>query len=383
MKFVKKNFEIDIESDSFSLTNLKGEIKALISYPDFKDKKFTVDIYGYMSRNHPDDHLGWWQFNMPSGKNEVIFRIDFSEKHVGSILMLINNTVYPASDAWVNQNYMFNPLQDFLFTIRSLNNNLIYELPIIMKINDYIILKEFYHKLHQEHKYTDKGPFLWIMHEHKLKILKKLFNKYFKQNFKVLDIGCGRSLFTEINQNWQFSIYAGDIEHALILSRKMEYFNVHWLVMNAVQLPFQNNSFDAIFAGEIIEHMPDPVSTLQEWKRILKPKGILILTTPNKDRLTNIVNKIKRPFSPDHYNEFSVKELKYKILPYAGFNIIKNTGAYLELILTKSSNGLREDYLQRKGNISKNKWLMHLLNILGQTAPTYCLDIILVAEKVE
>ena len=46
-------------------------------------------------------------------------------------------------------------------------------------------------------------------------------------------------------------------------------------------LDFSENKFDFIFAGEIIEHLYDTDFFISEIKRVLKPNGILIITTPN------------------------------------------------------------------------------------------------------
>ena len=46
-------------------------------------------------------------------------------------------------------------------------------------------------------------------------------------------------------------------------------------------LPFQNEFFDAVICGEIIEHLFDPDHLLEEVHRILSADGKLILTTPN------------------------------------------------------------------------------------------------------
>lgn len=45
--------------------------------------------------------------------------------------------------------------------------------------------------------------------------------------------------------------------------------------------PFPNERFDTILASEIIEHLDNPLYFLKECKRILKPNGTIILTTPN------------------------------------------------------------------------------------------------------
>jgi 2-polyprenyl-3-methyl-5-hydroxy-6-metoxy-1,4-benzoquinol methylase len=45
--------------------------------------------------------------------------------------------------------------------------------------------------------------------------------------------------------------------------------------------PFGPDSFDAIFAGEVIEHLNNPDHFLEETHRILRRKGLLVITTPN------------------------------------------------------------------------------------------------------
>ena len=45
--------------------------------------------------------------------------------------------------------------------------------------------------------------------------------------------------------------------------------------------PFESNFFDAVFAGEIIEHVFDVDAMLKEIKRVLKPGGAFVVTTPN------------------------------------------------------------------------------------------------------
>lgn len=54
-----------------------------------------------------------------------------------------------------------------------------------------------------------------------------------------------------------------------------------WVVGNALNLPFSNNTFDAVIAGELIEHTENPFEMLREFKRVLSKKGKLIVSTPN------------------------------------------------------------------------------------------------------
>lgn len=58
---------------------------------------------------------------------------------------------------------------------------------------------------------------------------------------------------------------------------------------NALELPFNNEEFDTVIACEIIEHIIDIEVFLKEVHRVLKPKGRLIITTPNIVRTRNLL----------------------------------------------------------------------------------------------
>jgi SAM-dependent methyltransferase len=47
-------------------------------------------------------------------------------------------------------------------------------------------------------------------------------------------------------------------------------------------LPYRDNQFDLIWCTEVIEHLRYPVFTVGEFKRVLKPGGVLLMTTPNQ-----------------------------------------------------------------------------------------------------
>lgn len=52
------------------------------------------------------------------------------------------------------------------------------------------------------------------------------------------------------------------------------------IVSNIIAIPVEDNSFDAILCAEVLEHIPEPDKALQEFARILKRDGTLILTAP-------------------------------------------------------------------------------------------------------
>lgn len=84
------------------------------------------------------------------------------------------------------------------------------------------------------------------------------------------------------------------------------------------KIPFKNNLFDTIVAGEVIEHLHKPEIFVKESNRVLKIGGTAIITTPNRDSFINRV--FKSYFAPLHFTLFNRKEL-HKLLTDNGFEI--------------------------------------------------------------
>jgi len=105
--------------------------------------------------------------------------------------------------------------------------------------------------------------------------------------------------------------------------------------LNAV-LPWPNQSFAAIFSTEGIEHLENHFSFLREMCRILKPDGVLVLTTPNITALRSRVRffgsgffgRDSRPLNESsrhplhHIGLATFSELRYE-LHMSGFRLVE------------------------------------------------------------
>lgn len=58
---------------------------------------------------------------------------------------------------------------------------------------------------------------------------------------------------------------------------------VRFICGDATNLPFDNESFDVVTMFDVIEHVPDDRKAISEALRVLKPKGFLLISTPNEN----------------------------------------------------------------------------------------------------
>ena len=155
---------------------------------------------------------------------------------------------------------------------------------------------------------------------------------------KILDVGCYcGTLHKRILEKFpQENIYGIDTE--------IKEQNEHYKKAFAEKIPFPNNFFDSIVAGELIEHLKEPELFLKEANRLLKKDGVLIITTPNKDSLINrIFHNYELPNAPLHFSLFNEKELRILL----GKNGSKIKKIYFLPYTKESCDGTRHKNLLR------------------------------------
>ncbi|MBU0953699.1 MAG: class I SAM-dependent methyltransferase [Nanoarchaeota archaeon] len=101
----------------------------------------------------------------------------------------------------------------------------------------------------------------------------------------LLDAGCGKGQLVNAASLLGFTVTASDIDVT-------EYKGNESFVAADLNkhLPFEDEKFSIVSCVEVIEHIESPWSLIKEFHRILKPSGILILTTPN---ITNVFSRLK------------------------------------------------------------------------------------------
>jgi SAM-dependent methyltransferase len=121
--------------------------------------------------------------------------------------------------------------------------------------------------------------------------------KLIPANSRILDAGAGtqryRKFCTHLDYVSQdFGEYDGQGNSAGLQTGSFDYGKLD-IVSDIAAIPEKSSSFDAVMCIEVLEHLPEPISALKEFSRLLKSGGYLIITAPFCS-LTH--------FAPYHFN---------------------------------------------------------------------------------
>jgi ubiquinone/menaquinone biosynthesis C-methylase UbiE len=102
-------------------------------------------------------------------------------------------------------------------------------------------------------------------------------------NSCVLDVGCGSGKFLgEIKNIFGCKVYGVDISEEATKTAKNDY-SVEVFTGVVTAAPFPPDYFDVITAWQYLEHVHNPMESLQMFYRLLKPDGLCAISTPNFD----------------------------------------------------------------------------------------------------
>ncbi len=60
------------------------------------------------------------------------------------------------------------------------------------------------------------------------------------------------------------------------------------VVASGDELPFKDNTVDFVISSHVIEHFYDPVKTIEEWLRVVRPGGYVFIIAPHRDRIGDL-----------------------------------------------------------------------------------------------
>lgn len=111
------------------------------------------------------------------------------------------------------------------------------------------------------------------------------FTPHLKSGMSILDCGCGPGTITQglahivaPGQAVGCDLEPGMIEMAQSLTASSGIQNLRFQVGDILNLPFEDDTFDAAFSSAVTEHLSDPVRALSELRRVVKPGGLVGVT---------------------------------------------------------------------------------------------------------
>jgi ubiquinone/menaquinone biosynthesis C-methylase UbiE len=131
----------------------------------------------------------------------------------------------------------------------------------------------------------------------------------------VLDVGAGEGYGAALVATVAARVVAIDYDAAAVRHAAARYSGPMFVQANVVALPVGDATFDVVAALQVIEHIWTPERLLAECRRVLRPGGTLVVTTPN--RLTFSPGGTA-PGNPFHSHELTAAELS-ELLDVWGF----------------------------------------------------------------
>ena len=219
---------------------------------------------------------------------------------------------------------------------------------------------------------------LWgtAFHEARLRQCRRLLDGI---TGEVCDIGSGYSMVWHSGP-WPFTVHAFDRDPGAVAA--LQGWGVDARFAPADDPPFEKGRFDAVYAGEIIEHLTDPHAALRRWVELLKPGGRLIVTTPNRRHLLTRARRFEVVENPEHLFEWDLRQLR-RAVTLAGTRIDRVEGLIQQVPIFIPRRGWRDltpTLLQRAPRTPR--WFVRSMIEAGRLTPSLAYNLAVAAHRV-
>lgn len=123
---------------------------------------------------------------------------------------------------------------------------------------------------------------------------------------RVVDAGCGEGYGAAILAGCEAEVVGVDLVHDVCVHADTNYRQAGFVRAEVGALPLPAGAVDAVVCLQVVEHLWDVHAFLAETRRVLRPGGLLLCSTPNRRTFTPGSD---RPVNPFHVVEFSPAEL--------------------------------------------------------------------------
>jgi SAM-dependent methyltransferase len=141
---------------------------------------------------------------------------------------------------------------------------------------------------------------------------------------EVLEAGCGEGYGADLISRIARRVIALDYDETTVAHVRARYPRVEVMHGNLAELPLADASLDVVVNFQVIEHLWDQTQFVRECARVLRPSGLLMVSTPN--RITFSPGR-DTPINPFHTRELNADELT-RLLVDAGFTSVWMSGVF-------------------------------------------------------
>lgn len=174
----------------------------------------------------------------------------------------------------------------------------------------------------------------------------------FVKNKIVLDIACGVGYGSYLLAAYALKVTGIDINKESIEVAKKKYSRPQLSFLNGdvENIPVENASFDVVISFETLEHITNHDKMLEEIKRVIKPGGLLLISTPDK----LIYSEKANHHNPFHKKELYKDEFELLICRYFKNNqLIYQSSGTVSIIMPQIATGSSATYTGDFDHISK------------------------------
>jgi SAM-dependent methyltransferase len=166
----------------------------------------------------------------------------------------------------------------------------------------------------------------------------------------VLDVGCGEGVLTEqwAKQNPNAKIVGIDLDDPKLRQEwdRRQHPNLSFRVQEATSLPFADGEYEMACAIEVLEHVPDPLATLGEMRRVAQ--DWLLLSVP-REPLWRALNIARGAYwsalgnTPGHVNHWSLRQFKALLMQYGNVVEVRRPVPWTMLLVAVTRSKLHVD----------------------------------------
>lgn len=182
-----------------------------------------------------------------------------------------------------------------------------------------------------------------LMELKRLKVLDRLK----RLNGKYLDAGCGPiNIIQQLETIGEYELTVGIDCNSKMIQRCKQQGGGHPLILSDIQkMPFNAETFDVVTALDVIEHLKKPSLAIKKIHRVLRPGGVLIVTTPNwPDKIFMPLRKLR---DRAYHNTYGWNHLSAHSC-YGWSRLIQSNGFKVQSLRTVKFPLIHSEFLANK-----------------------------------